>query len=195
MGIAAQPFARNHPLAFVFVPPYPENPDYYSEPTQAARYGGYYDAEPEPPEPPTPWYRRPLALIAAGAIAVIMLAAVVFAVDSAVELGQRLIVANFVEQEPLPLSVMMGYDDLPYTPEMAASLAEPVRLALSLGVNVARLRVKSFRPVRAMVEVVAEENAGLLVFGPDRSRIRQLRYRRAARVIRSSVTALIWLAD
>jgi len=121
--------------------------------------------------------------------------AVVFAVDSAVELGQRLIVANFVEQEPLPLSAMMGYDDLPYTPEMAASLAEPVRLALSLGVNVARLRVKSFRPVRAMVELVAEENAGLLVFGPDRRRIRKLRYRRAARIIRSSVTVLIWLAD
>jgi Universal stress protein family len=121
--------------------------------------------------------------------------AVVFAVDSAVELGQRLIVANFVEQEPLPLSASMGYDDLPYPPEMAASLAEPVRLALSLGVNVVRLRVKSFRPVRAMVEVVAEQNAGLLVFGPDRRRIRQLRYRRAARAIRSSVTALIWLAD
>jgi Universal stress protein family len=121
--------------------------------------------------------------------------AVVYAVDSAVELGQRLIVANFVEQEPLPLSATLGYDDLPYTPEMAASLAEPVRLALSLGVNVARLRVKSFRPVRAMVEMVAEENAGLLVFGPDRSRIRRLRYRRAARIIRSSVTALIWLAD
>jgi hypothetical protein len=121
--------------------------------------------------------------------------AVVFAVDSAVELGQRLIVANFVEQEPLPLSASMGYDDLPYPPEMAASLAEPVRLALSLGVHVARLRVKSFRPVRAMVEVVAEQNAGLLVFGPDRRRIRRLRYRRAARAIRSSVTALIWLAD
>jgi hypothetical protein len=55
--------------------------------------------------------------------------------------------------------------------------------------------VKSFRPVRAMVEVVAEENAGLLVFGPDQRRIRRLRYRRAARIIRSSVTALIWLAD
>ena len=121
--------------------------------------------------------------------------AVVFAVDSAVELGQRLIVANFVEQEPLPLSVMMGYDDLPYPPEMAESLAEPVRLAISLGVQVARLRVKSFRPVRAMVEVAAEENAGLFVFGPDRSRIRRLRYRRAARSIRSSVTALIWLPD
>jgi len=121
--------------------------------------------------------------------------AVVFAVDSAVELGQRLIVANFVEQEPLPLSTMMGYDDLPYPPEMAASLAEPVRLALSLGVNVSRLRVKSFRPIQAIVEVVAEQNAGILVFGPDRSRIRQLRYRRAARAIRSRVTALIWLAS
>jgi nucleotide-binding universal stress UspA family protein len=121
--------------------------------------------------------------------------AVVFAVDSAVELGQRLIVANFVEQEPLPLSVMMGYDDLPYPPEMAESLAEPVRLAVSLGVQVARLRVKSFRPVRAMVELVAEENAGLLVFGPDQSRIRRLRYRRAARAIRAGVTALIWLPD
>jgi nucleotide-binding universal stress UspA family protein len=121
--------------------------------------------------------------------------AVVFAVDSAVELGQRLIVANFVELEPLPLSVMLGYDDLPYTPEMAESLAEPVRLAVSLGVSVSRLRVKSFRPVQALVEVVAEENAGLLVFGPDRDRIRRLRYRRAARAIRSRVTALIWLAD
>jgi hypothetical protein len=120
--------------------------------------------------------------------------AVVFAVDSAVELGQRLIVANFVEQEPLPLSTMMGYDVLPYTPEMAASMAEPVRLALSLGVHVSRLRVKSFRPIQAMVELVAEENTGLLVFGPDRSRIRQLRYRRATRIIRSRVTALIWLA-
>src|SRR5215469_769824 len=120
--------------------------------------------------------------------------AVVFAVDSAVELGERLIVANFVEQEPLPLSAMMGYDDLPYTPEMAASLAEPVRLALSLGVSVSRLRVKSFHPIQAIVEVVAEQNAGILVFGPDRSRIRRLRYRRAARAISSRVTALIWLA-
>jgi len=88
----------------------------------------------------------------------------------------------------------MGYDDLPYTPEMAASLAEPVRLALSLGVNVSRLRVKSFRPIQAIVEVVAEEDAGILVFGPDRSRIRRLRYRRAAHAISSRVTALIWLA-
>jgi hypothetical protein len=119
--------------------------------------------------------------------------AVVFALDSAVELGQRLIVANFVERAPLPLSAMLGYEDLPDTPEMARSLAEPVRLAHSLGVNVLKLRVKSFHPIPAMLEVVAEQDPGLFVFGPDRRRIMRLRYWRAARAIRSGVTALIWL--
>lgn len=61
------------------MPPHPEEPDYYSEPTAAARYGGYYDSGPQP-EPPTPWYRRPAALIAAGAIGVILLGALVFTV-------------------------------------------------------------------------------------------------------------------
>ena len=121
--------------------------------------------------------------------------AVAFALGSAVELGQRLIVANFVERAPLPLSAMMGYDELPYTPEMAESLAEPVRLACSLGVDVTRFRVKSLHPIPAMLEVVAEQDPGLFVFGPDRSRIMRLRYRRAVRAIRSTVTALIWVAD
>jgi hypothetical protein len=57
------------------------------------------------------------------------------------------------------------------------------------------LRVKSFHPIPAMLEVVAEQDAGLFVFGPDRSRIMRLRYRRAVRAIRSTVTALIWVAD
>src|SRR5215470_16262430 len=121
--------------------------------------------------------------------------AVVFAVDSAVELGERLIVANVVERPPLPLSVMLGYEDLPYPPEMAESLAEPVRLARSLGVDVTRLRVKSLHPVAALIESVAEQDPGILVFGPDRRRIMRLRYWRAARAIRSSVTTLVWMAD
>ncbi len=122
-------------------------------------------------------------------------AAVDFAVDSAVELGQRLIVANFTERAPLPLSAMLGYDDLPYPPELADSLQAPAQLARSLGVEVTRLRVKSFHPVQAMLEVAAEQGAGIFVFGPDRSPIRRLRYRRAARAIRSRVTALVWLAE
>ena len=121
--------------------------------------------------------------------------AVIFAVDSAVELGQRLIIANFVERAPLPLSAMLGYDDLPYTPELTDSLVAPARLAQSLGVEVTRLRVKSFHPIQAMLEVIAEQGAGLFVFGPDRRKIPRLQYWRADRAIRSKVTALVWLAE
>ena len=122
-------------------------------------------------------------------------AAVTFAVDSAVELGQPLIIANFVERAPLPLSTMLGYDDLPYPPEMEDALAAPARLAQSLGVKVTRLRVKSFHPIPAMLEVLAEQGAGIFVFGPDRTRIKRLRYLRAARAIRSRATTLVWLAE
>ncbi len=121
--------------------------------------------------------------------------AVTFAVDSAVELGQRLIIANFVERAPLPLSAMLGYDDLPYPPQLAESLAAPARLAQSLGVEVTRLRVKSFHPVPAMLEVLAEQRAGIFVFGPDRSKIQRLRYLRAARAIRSRAGTLVWLPE
>ena len=121
--------------------------------------------------------------------------AVAFAVDSAVELGERLIVANFTEHAPLPLSTMLGYDELPYPPEMAQSLLAAAKLAGSLGVEVTRLRVKSFHPIQAMLEVLAEQGAGIFVFGPDRSRIGRLRYRRAARAIRSRATVLVWLAE
>src|SRR5580700_7295997 len=82
--------------------------------------------------------------------------AVTFALESAVELGQRLVVANFVERAPLPLSAMLGYDDLPYPPQLAESLRAPAELARSLGVDVTRLRVKSFHPIPAMLEVMHE---------------------------------------
>lgn len=121
--------------------------------------------------------------------------AVTFAVDSAVELGQRLIVANFHERAPLPLSAMLGYDDLPYPPQLEESLKAPATLALSLGVEVSRLRVKSFHPVQAMLEVIAEQAPGIFVFGPDRARLLRLRYWRAVRALRSRTGTLLWTAE
>ena len=121
--------------------------------------------------------------------------AVTFAVDTAAELGERLIVANVVERPPLPLSTILGYEDLPYPPELAESLAEPARLARSLGVDVTRLRIKSLHPIPALLEAVAEQDPGIFVFGPDRHKMMRLRYWRAARAIRSGVTTLVWLAD
>jgi hypothetical protein len=120
---------------------------------------------------------------------------VTFAVDTAVELGERLIIANIVERPALPLSTILGYEDLPYPPEMAESLAKPVRLARSLGVDVTRLRVKSLHPIPALLETVAEQDPGVFVFGPDRHRMTRLRYWRAARAIRAKVTTLVWMAD
>lgn len=53
------------------MPPHPEEPDFYAEPTAAAQYRAYdsydsYDCYADPgPEPPPPWYRRPATVIAA----------------------------------------------------------------------------------------------------------------------------------
>jgi hypothetical protein len=117
-----------------------------------------------------------------------------FAVDAAVEAGQPLIVANVVELPPLAMSVRLGYDQLPDRPEEAEAFLAPAALAHSLGVEVERLRVRSPRPVNALLEVVAERSPGLLVFGPDRSRIKGRVYRKAAKAIRERAACLVWLA-
>ena len=122
-------------------------------------------------------------------------AASAFAVDSAVESGQPLLVVNAVELPPLAMSVAMHYDQLPDTPEDAESLRAPARLAQALGVEVERLRVQSPRPLTALLEVVAERGPGLLVFGPDRTRLGRRAYRKAAKAVRERAACLVWLPD
>jgi hypothetical protein len=121
--------------------------------------------------------------------------AAAFAVDAAVEAGQVLVVANVVELPPLGMSVGMGYDQLPDSAEDAEALRAPAELAHSLGVRVERLRVKSPRPLNALVELVSEREPGLLVFGPDRARLRGRRYRKAIRAVREQAPCLVWLPD
>ena len=118
-----------------------------------------------------------------------------FAVDAAVEAGQRLIVANVVELPPLAMSVNIGYDQLPERPEDEEAYRAPAALAHSLGVEVERLRVRSPRPVEALIQLAAERRPGLLVFGPDRSRLRRRVYRKAVKAVRERVTCLVWLAQ
>jgi nucleotide-binding universal stress UspA family protein len=116
------------------------------------------------------------------------------AVDAAVEAGQPLIVANVVELPPLAMSVRLGYDQLPDA-ALDETLHEAAALAASLGVRVERLRVKSPRPLPALLELVAEREPGLLVFGPDRAHMRPRRYRRAARFLRERAPCLVWFSD
>ena len=67
------------------------------------------------------------------------------------------------------MSLRLGYDALEeFTPEVTASVKRPVELASSLGIRVERIRVRSPRPIRALIQLVTERGVGLLVFGPDR---------------------------
>jgi len=120
-------------------------------------------------------------------------AAALFAVDAALHSGKALIVANIVELPPLPMSVMMGYDMLEYPPELAASLLAPVERALALGVEVERIRVKSFRRVEALIEVARERQVRLLVLGPDRQKVSERLYHKAAKEIRERLDCLVWV--
>jgi hypothetical protein len=120
-------------------------------------------------------------------------AACEFAVDTAVELGEPLIVAVVVELPPLAMSVNLGYDQLDDSPAEAEAFRAPAALASSLGVRVERLRVKSPRPLEALLELTAERAPSVLVFGPDRTRLRGRRYRRAERAIRERAACLVWL--
>lgn len=120
-------------------------------------------------------------------------AAAEFAVDSAVESGQPLVLLNVVELILTPQAIVFGSSWELAGDEDARALAEPARLASSLGVRVERLRVSSPHPVDALVEVVRERGAGMLVFGPDRSRLRPRRYRKAVKAIRERVACLVWL--
>jgi hypothetical protein len=115
------------------------------------------------------------------------------AVDSAVEAGLALIVANCVRLPPLPLSVVLGYDQID-DPALTDAIRRPAELAQALGVEVERLRVKSLRPVEALIELVAERAPGLLVFGPDQKRLRKRVYRAAARALQDRTSCLVWMA-
>src|SRR5437870_12804959 len=119
--------------------------------------------------------------------------ATAFAIDSAVETGQPLVVVNAAEVPPTPWS-FLGYGYVERE-DLQDELRKPAELAQSLAVQVERLRVCSPHPIDALLEILAERNPGLLVFGPDRSRLKPRRYRRAAKKLRKRATCLVWLAD
>jgi hypothetical protein len=114
------------------------------------------------------------------------------AVEAAVESGQSLIVMNVAEVPMLPVSTLLGYEYVG-TPEVEAALRAPAALAVSLGVEVERLRVCSPHPVAAMLEAISEREPGLIVFGPDRTKLRRRLYRKAAKAVRERAPGLVWL--
>jgi len=144
--------------------------------------------------------REDVSLVSAGARPVLLATldvpfaeeATVFAVDSAVESGQPLVVVNVAEIVPTCWS-LLGYGYIERE-DLQCELRKPAELAQSLAVRVERLRVCSPHPVDALLELVAERRPGLLVFGPERSKMRRRRYERAARRVRERASCLVWTA-
>jgi nucleotide-binding universal stress UspA family protein len=116
--------------------------------------------------------------------------AIAFAVDSAVENGQPLVLVNVAEVLPTAYS-LLGYGYVERD-DLQEELFKPVQLASSLAVEIERLRVCSPHPVDALLEVVAEREPALLVFGPDRAYLSGRRYRRAERAVRERASCLVW---
>ena len=116
--------------------------------------------------------------------------AVSFAVDAAVENGQPLLFVNAAEVLPTAFS-LLGYGYVERD-DLQEALDEPVKLAVSLAVQVERLRVCSPHPIDALLEVVAERDPGVLVFGPDPRHLSGRRYRRAERAVRKRASCLVW---
>jgi nucleotide-binding universal stress UspA family protein len=119
--------------------------------------------------------------------------ATAFAIDSAVENGQPLILLNVAEVLPTAYT-LLGYGYVERE-ELQQVLRKPAEIARSLAVPVERLRVCSPHPLDALLEVVAECNPAVLVFGPDRRRLSRRAYGKAATRIRERAACLVWLAE
>jgi nucleotide-binding universal stress UspA family protein len=115
------------------------------------------------------------------------------AVDAAVESGQPLLVVNAVETALTRWTLTFGHDYIA-PPGVEESLSAPALLAHSLGVRVERIRLRSPRPIEALIELTSERDVGLLVLGPDPKSMRMRRYRRFVKKIVDRSPCLVWVA-
>jgi Universal stress protein family len=117
-----------------------------------------------------------------------------FAIESALEADAALIVVNVVELKPYPCTMRLLGPSAATLPEEED--LEPVRAtaarAAALGTRTQLLRVTSSHPVRALLEIVSERDAGLLVFGPEPDRVRRRTLRRAFVQVRERAPCLLW---
>jgi nucleotide-binding universal stress UspA family protein len=118
------------------------------------------------------------------------------AIDSAIEAGVPLLLVNLIRLPPYATTmILLGPEQttLPHEEDLDAVRAT-ARRAAELGVKTELLRVRTTRPVKALLEVAGERDAGLIVFGPHLGRVGRMRFRRAARRIRREATCLVWVA-
>jgi hypothetical protein len=117
------------------------------------------------------------------------------ALDSALEAGVALIVANMIMLPAYPMTLILApqYATLPHEEDLDAVRATADRAA-ALGIKTELLRISTQHPVGALLELASERDAGLLVFGPDVRRTNRVRFWAAARKVRRGANCLVWIA-
>lgn len=118
------------------------------------------------------------------------------AIDSSLEAGAPLILVNLLRLRNYPTTIALqgaAATTLPHEEDLDAVRATAARAA-ELGIRTELLRVTSKRPIAALLEVLHERDAGLLVFGPDLKRTSRRRFRSAARRVRAEADCLVWVA-
>ncbi len=115
------------------------------------------------------------------------------ALGAAIESKAPLIVVDVVEIPLWPQSIATRHADTELEADRIC-IRETVDQAAALGLVVEHLRVRSPHPVDALLEVAGEREAGLLVFGPDRARLRPRAFARMVRRIRKRASCLLWVA-
>lgn len=142
-------------------------------------------APPAPPGGVTP--RRPV-ILATFSVRVEP-AAEWMAIESALEAGAPLIVANVLWPPPSPTTMIRLQEDLESVRQTAARAA-----AWGLDTELL-MQVSARRPARALCKLARERDSGLVVFGPDARCTGRRRLRRAAKAVRSGLDCLVWTAD
>jgi nucleotide-binding universal stress UspA family protein len=117
------------------------------------------------------------------------------ALESALEAGVRLIIANMITIRPYPMTMILApqYMTLPHEEDLDAVRGTAERAA-ARGIQTELLRISSTHPLTALIDLVRERKAGLLVLGPDLSRTSRWRLRYAARRVRRDAPCLVWIA-
>ena len=117
------------------------------------------------------------------------------ALETALEAGVALIVANMITMQAYPTTMMLApqFATLPHEEDLDEVRAT-ARRAAGLGIATELLRITSRRPVRALLELLTERDAGLVVFGPDRRLVSRARFHTAAWLVRRRAPCLVWIA-
>jgi nucleotide-binding universal stress UspA family protein len=117
------------------------------------------------------------------------------AIDSALATGARLIIANMLWLPPHPTTLTLAREVavLPHEEDLEA-VRETAARAAARGVATELLRISSRRPLQALLELIEERGAGLVVLGPDPRRSPRWWRAAAARRIRRRAGCLVWIA-